>query len=147
MKRPHDPSASRSDDRIYIELRRAAICMRIILSEGQVNIFNFAKKRGHIGRSNRALLCAQSSAVEGDGEEFAEFRKQRLFAEIFNGNAASRMATARQELGLFGELPIEVCERLYNAIYRVRRVCKRRDDFVAPKRSRVARGCSAYEMK
>ena len=48
-------------------LRHTATCMRTILSEGQVNIFNLAKNAGHIGRSNRALLCAQSAIIQGHG--------------------------------------------------------------------------------
>ncbi len=40
----HDPF-TRSDHTVY-SLRHTAICMRIILSEGQVNIFNLAKNAG-----------------------------------------------------------------------------------------------------
>ena len=37
-------------------LRHTAICMRIILSEGQVNVFQSRKERRDVGRSDRALL-------------------------------------------------------------------------------------------
>jgi hypothetical protein len=40
----HDPFTNQ-DHTIY-SLRHTAICMRIILSEGQVNIFNLAKNAG-----------------------------------------------------------------------------------------------------
>src|ERR1019366_9486879 len=40
----HDPLTNQ-DHTIY-SLRHTAICMRIILSEGQVNIFNLAKNAG-----------------------------------------------------------------------------------------------------
>lgn len=68
-------------------LRHTAICMRIILSEGQVNIFNLAKNAGNFGGSDRTLLCSQSPSLSGDGEEFAEFwewvSRQMLLALIF----------------------------------------------------------------
>jgi hypothetical protein len=52
--------------------------MRIILSEGQVNIFNLAK---NAGRSDRTL-----APIEGDGDQFAELwewgRQMRSYSTL-----------------------------------------------------------------
>jgi hypothetical protein len=65
----YDPFIN-TDYTVY-SLRHTAICMRIILSKGQVNIFNLAKT-ARIS-VDRTVLCAQSAAIEGDGQEPAEF--------------------------------------------------------------------------
>jgi hypothetical protein len=67
-----DPISGRKHT-IY-SLRQTAICMRITRSEGQVNILNIAKN-AHISGSDRALLCAQTAPVEGNGDQLAELWK------------------------------------------------------------------------
>ena len=42
---------------------------------GSGQYFQSCQKRRHVGRSNRALLCAQPSAVERNGYQLAEFWK------------------------------------------------------------------------
>jgi hypothetical protein len=48
--------------------------MRIILSEGQVNIFNLAKNAGTSVDQIERFLCAQSTPFEGDGGQPAKLR-------------------------------------------------------------------------
>ena len=59
--------------RTIYSLRHSAICMRIILSQGKVNIFNLAKNAGTSAQSDRTLLCPQPAAVARAREEPAEF--------------------------------------------------------------------------
>ena len=54
-------------------LRHTAICMRLILSQGQVNILQPRQKRRHFGGPDRTLLCSQFAAFAGDGDQSAEF--------------------------------------------------------------------------
>jgi hypothetical protein len=53
------------------------------------------QKRGHVGRSDRTLLCPQSDAVEGDGDLLAEFWEWVI----------------RKQFGLIAEHPgLRVCD-------------------------------------
>jgi hypothetical protein len=60
-------------ERTIYSLRHTAICMRIILSHGNVNICNPRQARRHERRADRTLLCPQLAAIARDGEEPAEF--------------------------------------------------------------------------
>ena len=66
----HDP-VTETERSVYC-LRHTAICMRIILSHGKVNIFNLAKNAGTSVEQIERFLCQAPPALTRDGEEFAE---------------------------------------------------------------------------
>ena len=53
-------------------MRHTAICMRIILSHGKVNIFNLAKNAGTSVEQIEHFYAKHPAALTGNGEEFAE---------------------------------------------------------------------------
>ena len=54
-------------------LRHTAICMRIILSEGQVNIFNLAKNAGTSVDQIERFYARNLPLSQGNGDQLAEF--------------------------------------------------------------------------
>jgi hypothetical protein len=87
----HD-AVTNTDHSIY-SLRHTAICMRIILSRGKVNIFNLAKNAG-TSVEQIELLCQAPAALARDGEEPAE-----LWGRV----------TVPNQLRLSGPVKLQLC--------------------------------------
>ena len=64
-------------------LRHTAICMRIILSEGKVNIFNLAKNAGTSVDQIERFYARNLAAIQRDGDEPSEFW-WRVISNIFS---------------------------------------------------------------